>query len=225
MKTIVRATRPSNPQSWNRYAYVLNNPLKYNDPTGLRCVNGTDDGNGGESCAQVAAADAEYQRQHKASMTVTATLPLPSSWESFSLGVMGLVKSFQTYIKPSLTGGNRYNGRTSGTGTPLENIAKRDAKTHLDPKEFGPAQLDKSSTSYDAIRGREQQNIYDSGGAQSQGGTSGNAINGISETNPNRQTYMNAAEEEFGTPGEQMLQEEVPNLPGPTPEEMSPGPD
>jgi hypothetical protein len=36
---------------------------------------------------------------------------------------------------------------------------------------------------------------------------------------------MNAAEEEFGTPEEQMLQEEVPRLPGPTPEEMSPGPD
>ena len=23
-----------NPQAWNRYAYVVNNPLKYNDPSG-----------------------------------------------------------------------------------------------------------------------------------------------------------------------------------------------
>jgi RHS repeat-associated protein len=25
---------PSNPQSWNRYSYVLNNPIRYNDPSG-----------------------------------------------------------------------------------------------------------------------------------------------------------------------------------------------
>lgn len=36
----------------------------------------------------------------------------------------------------------------------------------------------------DAIRGREQQLIDMHGGAKSQGGTSGNAINGISPNNP-----------------------------------------
>ncbi|OLE97457.1 MAG: hypothetical protein AUG75_08110 [Cyanobacteria bacterium 13_1_20CM_4_61_6] len=32
------AVDPFNPQSWNRYVYVLNNPLAYRDPLGLECV-------------------------------------------------------------------------------------------------------------------------------------------------------------------------------------------
>jgi RHS repeat-associated protein len=34
------AANPSNPQSWNRYAYALNNPLRYKDPLGLYCFYG-----------------------------------------------------------------------------------------------------------------------------------------------------------------------------------------
>lgn len=32
---LLNSGRPTNPQSWNRYAYTLNNPLRYVDPTGL----------------------------------------------------------------------------------------------------------------------------------------------------------------------------------------------
>ncbi|WP_394257125.1 hypothetical protein [Vibrio harveyi] len=58
--------------------------------------------------------------------------------------------------------------------------------------------LDVSSTSKAAIRGREQQLIEANGGAQSIGGTSGNAINGISPKKTNRETYINEANKEFG---------------------------
>ncbi|MGA7683488.1 MAG: RHS repeat-associated core domain-containing protein [Terriglobales bacterium] len=50
-----KAVVPRNPQTWNRYAYVLNNPLRYVDPQGWWCVwdDGTghddDPGNGGDS--------------------------------------------------------------------------------------------------------------------------------------------------------------------------------
>ncbi len=68
----------------------------------------------------------------------------------------------------------------------------------MNDKGFGSAELDKSSDNYDAIRGREQQLIEEHGGAKSQGGTSGNAINGVGENNKKKSLYLEAAEDEFG---------------------------
>jgi hypothetical protein len=68
----------------------------------------------------------------------------------------------------------------------------------MNDKGFGPAVLDKSSSNAAAIRGREQQLIDTNGGARSSGGTSGNAINGISPSNPNRGRYIGEARREFG---------------------------
>ncbi|MDE1155564.1 MAG: hypothetical protein PW735_07500, partial [Acidobacteriaceae bacterium] len=39
----------ANPQTWNQYAYVLNNPLKFTDPDGYDCVYLNNAGNGVES--------------------------------------------------------------------------------------------------------------------------------------------------------------------------------
>lgn len=38
------AANPGNPQSWNRYAYAMNNPTSSTDPTGLGCVYLSPDG-------------------------------------------------------------------------------------------------------------------------------------------------------------------------------------
>ena len=106
-------------------------------------------------------------------------------------------KVYVTYTKVDPKTGEVYSGRASGYGTPNEVVANRDRKHYMNEKGFEPAELDKSSTNPDAIRGREQQLIELHGGAKSQGGSSGNAINGISKTNPNRQRYEDARRKEF----------------------------
>jgi RHS repeat-associated protein len=43
----------ANPQSWNRYSYVGNNPIRYNDPTGHIMVDGATGGCNARTCSYV----------------------------------------------------------------------------------------------------------------------------------------------------------------------------
>ena len=108
-------------------------------------------------------------------------------------------KTYQTYTKTNLKIGEVYVGRTSGSKSPVENVKTRDRNHHKNADGFGPAVLDKSSSNPNAIRGREQMQIEKYGGAKSVGGTSGNAINGVSPHNPKADEYRKAAIKEFGS--------------------------
>lgn len=53
------------PQSWNLYSYVRNNPLRHRDPTGLKCVDldgggKGDDGSSGKACGKDAGLDTSH---------------------------------------------------------------------------------------------------------------------------------------------------------------------
>ncbi len=110
-------------------------------------------------------------------------------------------ETYQTYTRYHPLTGDCYSGRTSGYGSPEDNVRNRGFdQPLLNSEGFLPPVLDRSSTSYSAVRGREQQLIELNGGARSTGGDSRNAINGISRFNPRGPIYRYQATSEFGTP-------------------------
>ena len=198
----------SNVHSHNRYAYGNNNPYKFTDPNGNSPIDivflAVDIGRLG-----VAAYNGESLGGAAIDVAISAASvfsPVPGMGEVYKAGraaekavevINGSEKTFITYTKRNIETGEVYTGRTSGFGTPEEILSKRDASHHMNEKGFGTAKLDQVG-SKDAIRGREQQMIEANGGAKSTGGTSGNAINGISATNKNSGRYNDAAKKEFG---------------------------
>jgi RHS repeat-associated protein len=207
-------------QSWNGYAYASNNPINRFDPDGSADVK-SEVASGLFGFLPIAGEIQDF------TIAVTGFDPITAEQQSTSTRVLSGValfvpfvggkalgkgidalrgadkaadtgKTFHTYTKTQPETGQVYTGRTSGTGTPEQNVARRDAGHHKNEEGYGPAVLDQSSTDPAAIRGREQQLIEVYGGAQSQGGTSGNAINGISANNPRGPDYSAAAQREFG---------------------------
>ncbi|QTE36360.1 DUF6443 domain-containing protein [Mucilaginibacter gossypii] len=113
----------------------------------------------------------------------------------------GSGRKYLTYTKKRLNADGSitvYSGRTSGRADETDDaiLRRRDATHHMNG--FGDAVIDRSSKNRFAIRGREQQLIDFFGRAQSDGGTSGNRIRGVSKVNPLGRIYHAAANAKFG---------------------------
>ena len=194
--------------AWNfyRYCYAANNPYKSADPDGRVIDTIADIGFIGYSAYTLYKAPSWTNAAALGADVVGAAVPFATGLgagvragaHAAEAGKTG-EKTYQTYTKqsrdPSTHG--TYTGRASGTGTPAENVARRDAGHHKNATHTA-AVIDKSSTNPGAIRGREQQVMDANGGAASSGGVSGNAINGISPKNPRRDEYLMSANKEFG---------------------------
>ena len=109
---------------------------------------------------------------------------------------------FITYTRTNLATGEVYSGRTSGFGDPGRLAAAREAVHPERLAGYGPAIPDRVApgtlNGYEAIRGREQQLIDANGRAQSEGGTSGNLIRGVSKNNVGGRIYHEASNAMFG---------------------------
>ena len=110
------------------------------------------------------------------------------------------VRLFITYYKENKKAGKVYFGRASALvdGLNLKNanyVKKRRDSSHQKNKEgYAGADIDKISTNYDAIRGREDMLIRKA----KENEISGNKNNGISKRNKKREQYLNAAIDLFG---------------------------
>jgi RHS repeat-associated protein len=107
-------------------------------------------------------------------------------------------KTYQVYSKTNPQTNTVHVGRTSGINNPVQNVAVRNSSHHMNGRGYGNPELLFSTTNKSAARGAEQYYIERFGGAQSMGGISGNAINGVSIKNPIRDAYMESFYKELG---------------------------
>ena len=85
------AVDPTNPQSWNRYAYVMNNPMAFIDPDGMDCVYLNDAGTGVDSIDS--SSDAQYDCENGIGGYWIQGSVLDSSWVNIDVN-SGLVSGF-----------------------------------------------------------------------------------------------------------------------------------
>jgi len=184
--------RPEDPQSWNMYAYVRNNPLTNTDPDGRNCFQGF------SSCLSFIGG--AIKGAVNAATSGIANLPTTT----VNLLIRPFTSyQFQTVFQPPLPandsderdGMESFNGAMLAAPTSGEveyvgrsnNLERRAGEHARDPQKSGlEFNVDKRTDSLDAQKGREQQ-LYD------QHSPPLNKVRPVSATNPNAQKYDDAA--------------------------------
>lgn len=195
----------SDSRHFNRYVYAYNNPFRFTDPDGrcpvclapvviffVQALTHSEPAN--------APAPGEAVQRSSAGDAFDAVPGGGAAVRGARATAHMVDKTYTTYTrnhpaKPT------YSGKTSGTGTPEQQVAKRTAQPDHQAKTadgYGPATVDKNSSNPDAIAGREQRLIESNGGAQSKGGSSANKINASSPSNSRHGARMEACKREFG---------------------------
>jgi RHS repeat-associated protein len=209
---------------FNLYAYVGLDPVNHTDPTGMQSRVGCTESGATRRCPP---REENRCGVSCAAGALTFVAPLPGAGTRTGAAGVGLSRAaspltltlllssdshqrksvYATYTKVNLTTGQIYSGRASmivPENTPITRslgqqiINCRDCGHHMTRWGYGPATLDQVTDSYSEVRGREQQLIDFHGGAQSDGGTSGNRRNGIWWWNPLRAHFIDASTRAFG---------------------------
>jgi RHS repeat-associated protein len=99
----------TNPQSFNLYSYVMNNPLSNTDPTGMTCQTNSTDGStyddgDGKGCSTIDQADATDLKNGNYSDTVYANMQfMNQAWSAMSNGY-GPISTGDGYSGPAASG-------------------------------------------------------------------------------------------------------------------------
>ena len=134
---------PKDPGTWNRYAYVSGDPVNSNDPRGLQrkmdcTVNYSDEGNGGDDCANIFGDDS-YDCDPLCNLGSSGKMTPRMEWDALSPTCQ---QALQTAVPKTSIGGMvaALNRATAAESTLIDAAGGTSSPTFARPRQFAPGQ-------------------------------------------------------------------------------------